>query len=325
MPIGKASDFTIYQEQFHGGMYEGITQNVNAFNAASRNAIRLVAQNFLGDYNKETFFKGISNLITRRDTTSTSAATDLAFTQGEKIGVKLNRKIGPAAQTLDAIRKIGKDDQEISFIIGKMIGEKKVQDCLESGLIALAGGLSGQSNLLYDATADTTKTLNHTAMVSAMAKMGDQSSRLVAWVMHSKPYFDLMKQAISDKIVEVAGTTIYQGNVATFNRPVIVTDATALLVSGTPNTYPVLALVEDALVITESEQSDLITQMVTGLENLVVRFQGEYAFNVNCKGFQWDVTNGGANPNDTALGTATNWDKVVTADKDMAGVYLKVQ
>lgn len=325
MAIGKYSDFVIYHEQFAAGVWEAMTQNVNAFNGASANTIKLVAQDLKGDYNKESFFKNISGIVSRRDTTSTAGVTDTALAQGEKIGVKLNRKIGPVAQTLDALRKVGSSNEEISFGIGKMVGERKAADMLNSALIGTTAALAAQAAVVYDATSDTTKTLNHTAMVSAMAKFGDQSARIKSWVMHSKPYFDLIKQAIGDKIVEVAGVTIYSGNVATFNRPVIVTDAAPLLISGSPNTYPILGLTEGGVIVTESEQQEIVAQLVTGLENLVYRIQGEFAFNLNVEGFQWDVTNGGANPNDAALGTGTNWDPVMASYKDFAGIYLKVQ
>ncbi|NIT55109.1 MAG: hypothetical protein GWN00_02320, partial [Aliifodinibius sp.] len=55
-------DFQIYHEQFYGGMYEELAQNVDIFNAASRNAIRLVTEDMIGDYNKESFFDRVSNL-----------------------------------------------------------------------------------------------------------------------------------------------------------------------------------------------------------------------------------------------------------------------
>jgi len=34
------------------------------------------------------------------------------------------------------------------------------------------------------------------------------------------------------------------------------------------------------------------------------------------------VTHGGANPDATAIGTGSNWDKVATSNKDCAGVVL---
>jgi hypothetical protein len=58
---------------------------------------------------------------------------------------------------------------------------------------------------------------------------------------------------------------------------------------------------------------------------LVVRVQAEYAYSLGIKGFKYDVANGGANPDATAVGTASNWDKVATDKKDLAGVILKCQ
>lgn len=324
MAIGKASDFKIYQEEYFGGMFESIAQNTNAFNGASAGTITLVGREHRGDYSKESFIKDISSLITRRDTTSVSAATDLAVTQGEKVSVKVNRKIGPVAQTLDSWRKISKDPREMSFLIGKMVGEKKVQDYLNTAVLSAVPAMSAQAGLLHDYSA--TGTITHSVIVDGMAKFGDQSSRIKAFVMHSKVYFNLIKQAIADKIVEVAGVTIYQGSVATFNRPVIVTDAAGLVdLVATPDTYCTLGLVDRAITVEESEGEEIQSQIITGLENLVFRIQGEHAFTLGLKGFTWDVTNGGANPADAALGTGSNWDKTVTSDKDMAGVVIKTQ
>ena len=327
MAIGKASDFKIYQEEFYGGMYESIVQNVNAFNGASNNAIQLVAKELKGEYSKESFLKEISNLITRRDLTSVSAATDLAVTQGEFVGVKINRKIGPVAQTLDAWRKIASDPREMSFKVGQMVGQNKVKDYLNTAILAAETAISGQTALKNDITGGSTKTITHGHLVTTMAKMGDQASNIVCWVMHSKSYFDLIGQALTDKIVEVAGATIYSGNVATFNRPTIVTDAPALTdANGSlTDTYNILGLVPSAVTVTESEDEQIESQIITGLENLVFRIQGEYAFNLGVKGFAWDVTSGGANPLDAAIGTTTNWDKAATNDKALAGVVLITQ
>ncbi|MEK9810135.1 MAG: major capsid protein, partial [Candidatus Nanopelagicales bacterium] len=118
MSIGKASDFQIYNEQFIGGFVETIQQNVDGFNAATAGGITLQTAGHIGDYYKETFFDVISSLVTRRDTTSIAAVTDLAPTTDEFVGVKRTYKIGPVANTLDAWRKIGKDQGELSFVLG---------------------------------------------------------------------------------------------------------------------------------------------------------------------------------------------------------------
>ena len=87
--------FTIYHEQFHSGYTETLVQETEAFNAASQNAIRLSTESKIGDYANETFFSSISSLVSRRDTSSVSAATDLDLVNAEISEVKLNRKIGP--------------------------------------------------------------------------------------------------------------------------------------------------------------------------------------------------------------------------------------
>lgn len=321
MAIGKASDFVVYQEEFYGGMYERVAQITAGFNGGSANTIRLVQKELKGDYNKDSFLKIVSSLVTRRDTTSVSGATDLAMTMGENIGVKINRKIGPAAQTLDAWRKIGADAREMSFKLGQMIGEAKGADYINTAILAARAGIVNNGAGTYvDKTGATPDTVTHSHLTDMLALMGDQSAGIKMWVMHSTSYFQLIKQAISDKVYEVAGATIYSGSVATLGRPTLVIDAPGLLVAGSPNVYYVLGLVENGVVVTESEQEEIVSEIVTGLENLVFRIQGEYAFNLNLKGYKWDVTNGGANPADATVGTGTNWDKVATSDKQTAGV-----
>lgn len=322
MAIGKASDFKVYQEEFMGGFVEAVEQETNVFNGASNGAIRLIPNRLKGDYEKESFFKSISGIVSRRDTTSVAAAADLALTQGEFVSVKLNRKIGPVANTLDSFRKIAADPQEFSFILGQQWGKAAAQDYVDTALGGVGAAIAGQASLVNDITGAATKTISHTSMVGCMAKMGDQSSRIVAFVCHSKPFFDLMGAAIADKIFEVAGVTIYAGNVATFNRPTIVTDSASLVIAGAPNTYRTLALVDGAVTVEESETREIVSDMVTGLENLVLRVQGEYGYNVGVKGFQWDIANGGPNPAGAAVLTSGNWDIQVANVKSGPGALL---
>ncbi len=318
MAIGKASNFKIYQEQFFGGVVEVLLQRVKAFGAASRNAIRVVPSSLKGDYEYESFFQKISSLISRRDTTSTAVVTDLALTQEEKIGVKLNKKIGPVANTLDSFRKINEDPERLSFILGEQWAPEILASYLNTALNGLDAALSF-SGWTVDKTGASTTTMTTAHLVDAMAKMGDGAERIVAWVMHSKPYFDLVKEQIAAKITDVANYVVRDGMPITLGRPVIVTDSSDLL-----NTldYTTLGLVANAAVVTESETREIVSEKVTGLENLVYRIQGEYAFNLGVKGFKWDVSNGGANPTDANVGTQSNWDKVAAENKGIAGVRL---
>lgn len=330
MATGTLQDFKIYNAEFQAGLWEGITQMVQAFNGASSNAIQLITESLKGEYAKQAFFQDISDLITRRDVTSTSAAGAKKLEQDEIISVKLNRKIGPVETTLDSIRKIAADQQEISFMLGEMVGQKKAQDMLNTGILGVEAALAGQSDVIFDATAlgsGSTATLTTDHLVSGLSKMGDMAERVVAWVMHSKPYWNLTRSQITDKVVNVADRVIREANPATLNRPVILSDIPALhdANGSATDTYNVLGLVRGGVQITESEQSEIVSETVTGNENILFRMQGEYAVNLQCKGFKWDTVNGGANPTDAAVATSSNWDKVASSYKDLAGVRIVVQ
>jgi hypothetical protein len=332
MATGKHSDFVLYDDQYYGGMYEAISQFVAAFNGASNGALTLQQKKLIGSYSKESFIKKIAGMVSRRDLTSVSTASDLAVTLGEMISVKVNRKIGPVGQTIGAWRAIGQDSAEMSLKIGRMVGEEKMADYLNTAVACTRAAIANTAELLYDATGTAAATLNHSRLISGMAKFGDRANRLVAWVMHSKAYFDLMGNAVTDKITNVADVAIYGGSPGTFNKPVIVTDAAGLMtaavdVSGTSNDvaakYDTLGLVAGAGGIVESEEEQIVFDTITGLEQLIGRIQGEYAFNVGVKGYKWDTTYGGANPTDAALATGSNWDQVATSVKDCAGVCIR--
>lgn len=321
MAIGQASDFVIYQEQFHTGFTEMLMQEANVFNAASANTIILDTNMHKGDFVQEAFYQELTNLVTRRDTTSVAGVTDIALTQAEDVSVKLNRKIGPVANTVDSFRKIAKDPGEMSFILGQQWAKATLVEYINTALVA--ADIAFAQNLTYDGSAAT---MTHGTLVQGLSQFGDASGNVAAFVMHSKQYHDLMGASISDKITDVANQTIHQGTTSTLGRPTIVSDIVGLIDTvADPDEYHCLGLVPGAIRIGESENRQIASELVTGLENLVLRYQGEYAYTVKLKGYAWDITNGGANPDTGTLNTATNWDKVVTDNKSTGGVQIVTQ
>jgi hypothetical protein len=319
-----ASNMKIYQEYMKTRAAETLQQQADAFNAAVNNAIILSTAEKAGDYEYESFFKSISGLVSRRDTTSVSAATKLSMEQAEFARVKLNRKIGPVDMARDAFRKAFArySEAEFSGILGGQVAVAQQLDMLNSVLLATRAALVTASSGAMMYTVPSSGTITTTSLVDALAKMGDRSDRVVAWVMHSKVYFNLVKEQITQKIDGVSNFNVQTGTPITLNRPVIVTDS-ASLTAGSPLDYYTLGLVSNAAMAEVTETNDIVVDDVTGLENLITRMQGEFAYNVGVKGFRYDVENGGANPNATALGTGTNWDKVATDNKSLAGVVLK--
>ena len=327
MAIGLSGAFQVYQDQFQSGIVEVLTQNGDAFNQASQGAIALSTASRKGDYSEQAFFKNLATLVSRRDITSSAAATDLNLSQDEWVSVKLNRKVGPVNQSRDSFRKImlGKTEQEMSFILGQMAAKGMQLDMLNSAISAASAALAAQASVA--STIAASGTLSTVGLVSGLSKFGDAAGKVVCWVMHSKAYYDLVKEQITSNIYGVSNFAVAQGSPITLNRPVIVTDSAGLITnSGTTTTpslhYATLGLSVAGVIVENTEEEEIIVQNVTGAENLGVRVQGEFAYNLGLKGFKWDMTNGGVNPSSAALSTGSNWDPVRASFKDFAGVVI---
>lgn len=328
MAIGKASDFKIYDEYVHTRINELLAQNGDAFGAASNGAIRMTTRSITGNYEYNSFFSNLGAAIaTRRDTTSVSAQTDTAMTQAENVSVKLNRKLIPIAQTRDAFRKIfGRYSQtEFSGLVAAQYANAMQLEMLNTGLLAVVAALKNVAGNASYVTESSLGAISTNSLFSALAALGDRADRIICWVMHSKPYFDLVKSQAQQNIAGVSNFNVATATPVTCNRPVIVTDSASLiqnLNSPDVNNYMTLGLTAEAVQVENSEEQEVLLQDVSGLENLVIRIQGEYAYNLSLKGFTWDVANGASNPTNSAVGTGTNWDTAFQSVKDRAGVAL---
>src|SRR6185369_153989 len=134
------------------------------------------------------------------------------------------------------------------------------------------------------------------------------SNRIKCFVMHSKPWFDLLKQGLIDGFESVATGVFNAFRVPMFGRNVIVTDSSSLIVTGSPNTYRILGLQDNAAVVSKIDGVRMAAQQQLGNEQLAFRMQGEYRYMLHLKGFAYDTANGGINPDATAIATASNWD-----------------
>jgi hypothetical protein len=181
---GRLPEGLIYPELVHGGLVETLVQNTDAFNAASGNTIRLVTARRRGDFAQESFIKNVNNLIN-------------PVPMDEFVSVKVNRRIGPIDQTLDSFRKLGEDtDLEIlSRKIGVQIAKGIQVDQLEAGLTSLVAAISAQGALTVAPSPQAT--LGTNVLVDGLAAFGDAGSRIKLWVMHSKAYYDLVKDQIA--------------------------------------------------------------------------------------------------------------------------------
>lgn len=332
---GRLPEGLIYPELIHAGLVETLVQNTDAFNAASNNAIRLVTQRRRGDFAQESFFKNVSNIVQRREVTGSPENGDVTsnpIPMDEFISVKLNRRIGPIDQTLDSFKKIQSQSEleAISFAVGEQIAKAVQIEQLDTGLSAVVASLANTAALFEDrGPANTPQNdLTTDTLLKGLARFGDAASRIRIWVMHSKAFFDLVQNQIAANIDGVSNFNVATATPVTLNRPVLVTDSAALVTSeASPEepAYYTLGLTEDAVRLEDSEEETMFSEIISGRQNLVLRLQGEFAYNIRLRGRAWDVTNGGINPTDTAIATGSNWDSVMDNVKDLEGVIIQTQ
>jgi hypothetical protein len=336
MPIGLKTNFVIDNPFIYTGYTEMLTQFSNAFNAQSNGALTLTAESIMGDTAQSSYFQNIAGLVRDRDPTSNADVDDKVIPMGTITTVKVNRGIGPVAHTYDSFRKIGVQGNIpdghnttginlMDYIVGQQTAKGVQVEKINMALLALTTALRQIAGVKY---ANTAGTLDNAALVNGLAKMGDAAGNNVRiWVMHSKAYYNLILTQIASGIDSVTGFTLANAQPITLNRPVLVIDSPSLVipngVSAGVNSYITLGLGAGAAEVIDSEDMMLASQLITGKQNLAIRLQGEYSYNLGVRGFTYDVASGGINPSATAIGTAANWDKAYADVKDLGGVVIE--
>jgi hypothetical protein len=323
MATAVITDFKIYNDEYFAGLYETSPQSAEVFNEKSGGAFQIIPSSAEpGDYEKASFFKDIAGLIARRDDTSIAAATAVKPTMDEAIAVKVKRRVGPIEYSLDALSNAGVTPESYSFFLGQQVAKQRQLEMLSLGIRACVAALVNVgATVLSDVSA--TDRLTTVGLIDGRGLFGDAWSRFVAWVIHSKPSFDLVKDQIAASLDTFSGMILGKGTPSTLGLPYVMTDEAQLKAS---SLYYTLGLVPGAIMVKEGQNEVApFGTIITGLDSLVLRVQGEYEYSMAIKGFKYDITNGGRNPADATVGTGTNWDQVATSIKDLAGIAIKTQ
>lgn len=317
MGIGIGTDFKIYQEYVQSGYMDKITQNIAGV-AGLGGAIRLSSRALKGNYDYQAFFD-LLPAVARRDPDSTSSRTANNITQDDLIRPKCHRD-REVSVTRNQWLRIGLTPEKFSLLYGASLADAVLLEQLNTGLGAVQAAMSNESGCMYDFSG--TGTMTHAGLWGGLSKMGDAVGNIVGIVMHSKVFNNLVGQAIADKIYGVAEFAIRQGTTATFGRPVLVTDSSSLIVSGSSDHYITLGLTAGAIEIEETESQYTATMEELGLDNIVNRIQTEYAYNLGIRGNQYQTGTGGLNPTAATLATATSWSLKYSSIKNGPGVRI---
>lgn len=312
------SQMQVFNEYIMPATIETLAQMIDKFNGASNGAIRLTTSGFDGDFLQQSFFAAIHSAQRRVDRYAAQAsATPTDLTQLQQSGVKIGGGFGPIRFEPSQLTWLQKPTSEGIEVASRNFAEALLADQLNTAVAALCAAIANQGvNTVNDVSGSAG--ISYAAMNAAHALFGDSSQLIVANVMNGAAYHKLIAQNITN-----AGQLFVAANVQVVDilgRPVIVTDAPALYVAGTPNRLRVLGLVDGAATVYDG--GDVISNIQTnnGQTRIETTMQVDYTFGLALKGYTWDVTNGGKSPTDAELATGTNWDKVATSFKHTAGV-----
>jgi hypothetical protein len=311
------SQMQVFNEYIMPATIETLGQMIDKFNQASNGAIRLTTTGFTGDFLQESFFAAIHSAQRRVDryaAQASASATDL--TQLKHSTVKVAGGFGPIRYEPGQMTWLTQPTTRGIEVASRNFAEALLADQLNSAIAALRAAIANQASATNDVSA--TAGINYTSMNGAHAKFGDRSGDLVATVVTGAIYHKLIGDNLTNtpqlfqsqnvRIVDILG------------KAMIVTDAPALRVAGTPNKVYALSLVDSAAMVHDA--GDVISNIETsnGQTRIETTMQVDYTFGLGLKGYTWDEANGGKSPTDAELATGTNWDKVATDIKMTAGV-----
>lgn len=303
------SDMIIYNDLAQTAYLERLQDVLEVFNVSSGGALILRNELIEGDLRKRAFYK-IGGTLGHRNVNSDATVTGIKIGADEAVGVKTPWKYGPYETTEEAFKRRARSPEEFSMLVGQDMADAALDYYIQTAFAALGAAIGANANMV----ASGSFAVDHKKVLTkGMRKFGDRFNRIALFAMDSATYFDLVDDAIDQKIYEEAGVVIYGGSPGTMGKPVLVSDKVT--------EERIFGLQVGAVSVTESQAPGVRSYPVNTQENLAIGYRAEGAFNVDIMGYSWKDT-AGVNPNLAALGAGANWRKHATSDKATAGVLI---
>ncbi len=313
------SQMQVFNDYVMPATLETLDQMLAAFNAASNGAIVLSPDGFTGDFLQESFFQNLGAAQRRVNRYAAQAAvTPVDLTELQNTTVKVAGGFGPVRYEPSQMTWLQRPTVQGIEVASRAFAEILLKDQLNTAIAALVAAITAQAAAVNDVSA--TAGISQAGLNSSHAKFGDASQNLVAQVMTGSSWHKLVGQNLAN-----AQNLFLAGNVRVVDilgKTSVVTDAPALLQTGTPNKEIVLGLASGAALVHDGRDIISNVQTTNGQTRIETTIQVDYTFGLGLKGYTWDTANGGKSPTSAALATGTNWDKTATSIKDTAGVAL---
>jgi hypothetical protein len=313
------SNVEIYSRFARATAMAGQANNTALFNTATKGGLVLEAGNSEGSFENKSSFKRLQGLVRRRNAFGTGNVASIGFEGLEETMVRVAAGTPPVDLTPDDFAWINKDPKEAGVMVGKQLAEETVGDMVNAAVLSLKTALLATAAVYYN-YAGTGK-LNLLALNSGAAKFGDRAGAIKCWLIHGTPMHDLFAGALTNanQLFKSDTVNVWQDG---FGRTFVVTDHPQLANNGT---FYTIGLTAGAATVRQND--DFISRVapILGKENIQEQYQASWSYMMGLKGFKWDALNGGASPNDSALGSSANWDQYAESHKDLPGVIIASQ
>lgn len=298
---------------------EKLAQNIDIFNGATNNTIQLSSDGFSGDLFERSFYNSLASAQRRVDRyAANSAVTPTDLSQSKAVEVKVAGGFGPVRFEPAQMAWIESNEAEAMVVISNAMAEAIMADMVNTSISALVAALSNNPDAVNDVSA--TEGVNQSNMNTTDGLFGDKQGLLTTRVMSSSSYTKLVGQNITNgnRLFSAGDVTV----VDVLGKNIVVTDAPALRVAGTPNKEIILTLVSGAIVIGNTDNLVMNAETTNGNERIESTYQADYDFTMEMLGYSWDTANGGKSPSDADIGTGSNWDVIMDSVKHTAGTVL---
>jgi len=248
-------------------------------------------------------------------------------------GVKLCLRVGPLAMTPDQARLAGLStgalEQEFASQMAQAV-RVKIRDLF---LIAAKAAIQGMTTAahtysVYETNDSDDSAILKTALLARalQATMKDRGDRITGWITRPECYGDLVAAQVATTASGIAERTGDGGAPFTLGKPMEQVESATLVEDGGTNDDKWDTLgIGPGFCELEFMSPPQIYQPVFKLdvEPVQIILRADLDLLLRFTGCQWDIGSGGANPDDTNLGTSTNWDPVASDHKDVAGILIE--
>lgn len=312
-----------------------VTQDINAFNAASNGAMVLTTGNTLDDVITEIGFGMIAGLDSDRNQYAPIGQPAAIKVITELMSNRVNSagRIGPAAISNGLLEKIHRNQAEVAADISAQASQVILQKYVNAGIAAAYGAISSQTggagkvNAVFTQAAPVAPALPEDSYLPTMRDFeraatlfGDARSQIRAWFVTGSQFGQMLSDSNMqnyERLWEIGNVQMYRD---ASGRVIVVTDAPALITNN-----GVLGLSTNGVVV----ESGAVTALswTEGLnENIEYYWRQDYTYGIGIKGYM--VTDAFANAirgKKTAtleqMTTAANWQLASPGTTDQNPAY----